>query len=38
MNKMLDFLLKYIYAISNKGLLYSIVNYSQYLIITYDGK
>ena len=29
---------KYIYATSNKDLLYSTGNYSQYLVITYNGK
>ena len=39
MNGMLDFYLKKDrYATSNKDLLYNTVNYSQYLVITYNGK
>ena len=37
MNKMLDFPFKNRYAMSNKGLLYSTGNDSQYLVITYTG-
>ena len=38
MTSMLDFSLKNRYSISNRVLLYSIGNYSQYFVITYDGK
>ena len=38
-NRMLDFYLrKNRYVTNNKGLLYSLGNYSQYLVITYNGK